>query len=49
MPLSNEYFNSNKDFISIKAPGYRSSSLEISTIGVSGLISLDIDESEDYA
>lgn len=43
MPFQNDYLNTDKNLIEIKVPGYRSQELDVTTLGVSGAITLDLD------
>ena len=46
-PYSNNYFNINNDKASFRVPGYRySDSLNINTVGISGILAMDIDSKE---
>jgi hypothetical protein len=48
MPFTNDYFNHTKDKVSFKIPGYSySASTDITTIGLSGAITLDLQEKLD--
>ena len=43
MPFQNDYLNTDKDLIEIKVPGYRSQQLDVTTLGVSGALNLELE------
>jgi hypothetical protein len=48
MPYTNEYFSHSRDKVSFKVPGYSySQATDITTIGLSGAIVLDLEEKLD--
>eukprot|EP00347_Sterkiella_histriomuscorum_P017164 403350423 len=47
-PFTNEYFNHSKNKVQFQVPGFKSSqSVDITTVGLSGAISLDFDNRDD--
>lgn len=48
-PLSNDYLNSNSAVIKLKAAGYSSQDIDVSTIGISGALQLELESRDEVS
>lgn len=46
-PLSNEYLGSSGTVMRVRAPGYSSQDVDVSTIGISGALSLELESKDE--